>query len=307
MKKLNLLIILFLFGCSSKSNIKPIISYSFDGNRAYSYILEQCDLGPRSPGFEGHIKFENYLLDFFEKLNMEVKTQNFRYFNLLLNQEMNGKNYYVSLNPEISNRILLGAHWDTRSFADEETDVEKRKQPVVGANDGASGVAVLMEIANNLSNDSSVGVDLVFFDAEDVGIKGNSETFAEGSKYFSRNMPLKIKPEKAIIVDMVGDKRLNLPIERYSFQKNKKFVLELWGLAERLGLKSFSKMIKYEIYDDHIPLNDIAKIPAVDIIDFDYPNEFYNYWHTTEDTPDKCSPQSLAQVGVLLLNYIYEN
>ena len=178
---------------------------------------------------------------------------------------------------------------------------------VLGANDGASGVAVLMEIANILSNSSTVGVDLVFFDAEDVGIKGESETFAEGSKYFSKNMPLKIKPEKAIIVDMVGDKRLNLPIERYSFQKNKKFVLELWGLAERLGLKAFSKMIKYEIYDDHIPLNDLAQIPAVDIIDFDYPNEFYNYWHTTEDTPDKCSPQSLAQVGVLLLNYIHEN
>lgn len=307
MKKLYLINILILLGCSSKNSNELNMSRSFDGNRAYSYILEQCDLGPRSPGLEGHQKFEKYLLGFFEKLNMEVHTQNFKYFNLLLNQEMNGKNFYVSLNPEISRRILLGAHWDTRSFADEEIDEAKRKQPVLGANDGASGVAVLMEIANILSNSSTVGVDLVFFDAEDVGIKGESETFAEGSKYFSKNMPLKIKPEKAIIVDMVGDKRLNLPIERYSFQKNKKFVLELWGLAERLGLKAFSKMIKYEIYDDHIPLNDLAQIPAVDIIDFDYPNEFYNYWHTTEDTPDKCSPQSLAQVGVLLLNYIHEN
>ena len=307
MKKLYLITILILLGCSSKSINELNISHSFDGNRAYSYIIEQCDLGPRSPGLEGHQNFEKYLLGFFEKLNMEVRTQNFKYFNLLLNQEMNGKNFYVSLNPEISRRILLGAHWDTRSFADEEIDEAKRKQPVLGANDGASGVAVLMEIANILSNSSTVGVDLVFFDAEDVGIKGESETFAEGSKYFSKNMPLKIKPEKAIIVDMVGDKRLNLPIERYSFQKNKKFVLELWGLAERLGLKAFSKMIKYEIYDDHIPLNDLAQIPAVDIIDFDYPNEFYNYWHTTEDTPDKCSPQSLAHVGVLLLNYIHEN
>jgi glutaminyl-peptide cyclotransferase len=307
MKKLYLITILILLGCSSKSINELNISHSFDGNRAYSYIIEQCDLGPRSPGLEGHQKFEKYLLGFFEKLNMEVRTQNFKYFNFLLNQEMNGKNFYVSLNPEISRRILLGAHWDTRSFADEEIDEAKRKQPVLGANDGASGVAVLMEIANILSNSSTVGVDLVFFDAEDVGIKGESETFAEGSKYFSKNMPLKIKPEKAIIVDMVGDKRLNLPIERYSFQKNKKFVLDLWELAERLGLKAFSKMIKYEIYDDHIPLNDLAQIPAVDIIDFDYPNEFYNYWHTTEDTPDKCSPQSLAQVGVLLLNYIHEN
>lgn len=307
MKKLYLITILILLGCSSKSINELNISHSFDGNRAYSYIIEQCDLGPRSPGFEGHQNFEKYLLGFFEKLNMEVRTQNFKYFNFLLNQEMNGKNFYVSLNPEISRRILLGAHWDTRSFADEEIDEAKRKQPVLGANDGASGVAVLMEIANILSNSSTVGVDLVFFDAEDVGIKGESETFAEGSKYFSKNMPLKIKPEKAIIVDMVGDKRLNLPIERYSFQKNKKFVLDLWELAERLGLKAFSKMIKYEIYDDHIPLNDLAQIPAVDIIDFDYPNEFYNYWHTTEDTPDKCSPQSLAQVGVLLLNYIHEN
>jgi len=295
MKKLYLITILILLGCSSKSINELNISHSFDGNRAYSYIIEQCDLGPRSPGLEGHQNFEKYLLGFFEKLNMEVRTQNFKYFNLLLNQEMNGKNFYVSLNPEISRRILLGAHWDTRSFADEEIDEAKRKQPVLGANDGASGVAVLMEIANILSNSSTVGVDLVFFDAEDVGIKGESETFAEGSKYFSKNMPLKIKPEKAIIVDMVGDKRLNLPIERYSFQKNKKFVLELWGLAERLGLKAFSKMIKYEIYDDHIPLNDLAQIPAVDIIDFDYPNEFYNYWHTTEDTPDKCSPQKFFQ------------
>ena len=183
---------------------------------------------------------------------------------------------------------------------------ENRSIPILGANDGASGTAILMELANVFSkNNPPIGIDLVFFDAEDVGISGQPATYAMGSEYFSKNLPIE-KPNFAIIVDMVGDKSLKIPIERFSYQVNPEMVKEIWSLANDLGLSAFEYRVGYEIYDDHVPLWENAQIPAIDIIDFDYPNLFYNYWHTQNDIPENCSPQSLYQVGTLLLNYIYD-
>ena len=163
-----------------------------------------------------------------------------------------------------------------------------------------------MELAKIFSNNPPpIGIDLVFFDAEDVGISGQPTTYAMGSEYFSKNLPIQ-KPNSAIIVDMVGDKYLNIPIERYSYSVNADMVKEIWSLANELGLNAFEYKVGYDIYDDHVPLWENAKIPAIDIIDFDYPNLFYNYWHTQKDIPENCSPQSLQQVGTLLLNYIYD-
>ena len=212
----------------------------------------------------------------------------------------------AQFNLESEERLLLGAHWDTRSLSDEDPDEEKRSLPVLGANDGASGTAVLMELASIFSkNNPPIGIDIVFFDAEDVGINGKPYTFAMGSEYFSKNLPIE-KPNFAIIVDMVGDKSLKIPIERFSYQVNPEMVKEIWSLASDLGLSAFEYRVGYEIYDDHVPLWENAQIPAIDIIDFDYPNLFYNYWHTQKDIPENCSPQSLYQVGTLLLNYIYD-
>ena len=219
--------------------------------------------------------------------------------------ERNGKNFIIQFNENAEYRLLLGAHWDTRSLSDQDEEIENQSLPVLGANDGASGTSVLMELATIISEKNpEIGIDIVFFDAEDGGFSGQPETFALGSRFFAENLPI-VKPNFAIIVDMVGDKNLSIPIERISYNIAPEKVKEIWNLAEELSLPAFKKTIDLEIYDDHVPLWEVAAIPAIDIIDFQYPNMFYNHWHTQRDTPENCSPQSLGQVGNLLVNYIY--
>ena len=298
-----ILFIFLLISCSSNDNKKNIPT--FDGNNAYQYIVEQCNFGPRNPGSTGHKEFaiflEKYLLEFTEN----VTVQDFNYIEHITGVERRGKNIIAQFNIDAENRLLIGAHWDTRAFSDEDSDEKNRSLPILGANDGASGTSVLMELAKIFSqNNPPMGIDLVFFDAEDVGISGKPKTYAMGSEYFSKNLPIK-KPKNAIIVDMVGDKYLQIPIERFSYQINPTLVKEIWSLADELNLSAFEYRIGYEIYDDHVPLWENAQIPAIDIIDFDYPNLFYNHWHTQNDLPENCSPQSLQQIGTLLLNYIY--
>jgi Zn-dependent M28 family amino/carboxypeptidase len=189
-------------------------------------------------------------------------------------------------------QIILGAHYDTRMFADNDPDPAKHLEPVPGANDGASGVAVLLELARVLPEDS-IPVWLVFFDTEDNGrIEGwdwilGSQAFVDG---------LDFQPEAAVIVDMIGDADQNIYIERNS---DPALVDEIWGIAAELGYQgAFIPTPKYSMLDDHAPFLK-AGIPAVDIIDFDYP-----YWHTIEDTVDKVSAQSLEAVGRTLEEWI---
>ena len=295
-----LILIFFIYSCE-KNDIPQ-----FDGKHSYDFLLKQCEFGPRNPGSIGHQQFSKYLEEFLNEIDNEIIVQNFKYKEHITSKMQNGKNFIIQFNKESNERLLIGAHWDTRSISDEETELDKRELPVLGANDGASGTAVLMELALVFKdNPPPMGVDLVFFDAEDVGISGQPKTFAMGSEYFSKNLPIK-KPKNAIIVDMVGDKNLKIPIERFSYKTNPDLVKELWSLAEELDLEAFNYTLGYEIYDDHVPLWENAQIPAIDIIDFDYPNLFYNYWHTQNDVVENCSPQSLQQVGTLLLNYIYD-
>ena len=300
MRILILIFIFFIYSCE-KNDIPQ-----FDGKHSYDFLLKQCEFGPRNPGSIGHQQFSKYLEEFLNEIDNEIIVQNFKYKEHITSKMQNGKNFIIQFNKESNERLLIGAHWDTRSISDEETELDKRELPVLGANDGASGTAVLMELALVFKdNPPPMGVDLVFFDAEDVGISGQPKTFAMGSEYFSKNLPIK-KPKNAIIVDMVGDKNLKIPIERFSYKTNPDLVKELWSLAEELDLEAFNYTLGYEIYDDHVPLWENAQIPAIDIIDFDYPNLFYNYWHTQNDVVENCSPQSLQQVGTLLLNYIYD-
>jgi Zn-dependent M28 family amino/carboxypeptidase len=202
-------------------------------------------------------------------------------------------------------QILIGAHWDTRPWADEDPEPEKRNDPIVGANDGASGVAVVLELARILNvSPPPIGVTLVLFDGEDMGRSGIPKSYAQGSLAFAKDLPIE-KPDEAIILDMIGDAELHIPIERFSYQQNRQLVKKLWGLAKVLNLGAFESRIVHTIYDDHVPLWAEAKIPAVDIIDFNYPNSNKNYWHTTQDLPENCSAESLGQVGTLLVHYIY--
>ena len=304
MKRIFPLILVIFFGCSAPSK-KSIDIPNFNSSKAFTYLVKQCEFGPRNPGSPGHLEFSNYLEDFLNQLEGNIIIQEFIYTEPITDMERNGKNFIIQFNEEAEYRLLLGAHWDTRSLSDQDEVVENQSLPVLGANDGASGTSVLMELSTIISEKNpDIGIDIVFFDAEDGGFAGQPETFALGSKYFAENLPI-AKPNFAIIVDMVGDKNLTIPIERISYNIAPKKVKEIWNLAEELSLPAFKKTIAQEIYDDHVPLWEIAEIPAIDIIDFQYPNMFYNHWHTQSDTPENCSSQSLGQVGNLLVNYIY--
>ena len=150
----------------------------------------------------------------------------------------------------------------------------------------------------------SIGVNLVFFDGEDMGTPGKSNTYCLGSQYFAKQLPINHVKE-AINLDMVGDKQLHLPIEKYSLEFHPQLVRYLWKRADQMGLDAFDMTPQYAIYDDHVPLYQIAGIPSIDLIDFKYPNPYGNFWHTMNDLPEHCSAESLGQVGRLMVDYIY--
>lgn len=289
-------LVLFCTACTNEVDL-------FSGESAFAYLEKQCSFGPRNPGSKGHAECKQYLMAELQQFADTLFVQEFELIVPGDSKKSTLTNIIARFNPNAQQQILLGAHWDTRPWADQAFEYKSR--PVLGANDGASGVAVLLELAKMFSNNPpSVGVSIVLFDAEDFGSAGNPKTFARGSQHFASNLPI-AKPDYAIIIDMVGDAELSLPIERNSFRQNRKLIKELWGQAADLDLKAFVPSIKHTVFDDHVPLFEIAGIPSIDIIDFDYPNVYQNYWHTHEDTPDKCSAESLEQVGTLLVHHIY--
>ena len=300
---------LFFYNCISFLSIVIIFSCNdsvpnFDENSAYQFLLDQCDFGPRNPGSEGYNNCKQYLIKTLDSYSDTVFTQPF-VINDIDDTQYDLDNIIAQYNINSNSHLLLGAHWDTRPWADSDLNIEKHNQPIIGANDGASGVSVLLELAKIFHyNPPPIRVSIVLFDAEDMGRPGVPKSYARGSQFFAKNLPIE-KPDEAIILDMIGDKELHIPIERYSYQQNKDLVKKLWSLANKLNLEAFESRIVHTIYDDHVPLWQEAKIPAIDIIDFNYPNRYSNYWHTSQDTPDNCSAQSLGQVGNLLVHYIY--
>ena len=277
----------------------------FSGKNAFQYLEKQCSFGPRNPGSKGYKDCLSYLLQQMQSTADTVWIQPFNYNDPHRGDNYNLQNIIARFNPNAEKQILLGAHWDTRPWSDQETELTNQNKPFLGANDGASGVAVLLEIAHILKEKpSETGVTIIFFDGEDLGMSGEDRSYAQGSQFFAKNLPIP-KPDHAIIIDMIGDKNLHLPIERLSYRNAPRLARELWKLANKLNLPAFDQTLGYSIFDDHVPLWEFAKIQSIDIIDFDYPNKRENYWHTQKDTPDKCSPASLAQVGTLLTNHIY--
>ena len=277
----------------------------FNGNAAFTHLVAQCDFGPRNPGSVGHQKALDYFLNVLTTLADTVSTQSFTEIMPRSKQKVEMHNIIAQFNPKAKKQIMISAHWDTRPWGDRSLSIMRKDQPILGANDGASGVAILLELAKVLhDNPQKIGVNLVLFDAEDFGSSGDSWSYCKGSQYFAKNLPITL-PEYAINLDMVGDANLEIYIERISYKQNPSLVLELWGLAEELKLSGFKKMAKHSIFDDHVPLYELAGIPAVDIIDFDYPDEKTNYHHTYNDIVENCSPESLRQVGTLMVHHIY--
>jgi len=274
---------------------------TFSGRRAYDHLKAQCDFGPRNPGSDGHRRCGEFLFSALKKTADTVQTQSFTMTYGSPPRNSEGTNFIASFRPLDPERILLCAHWDTRPWADKDPDPDRRREPILGANDGASGVAVLLEIARMLHDaPPKIGVDIVFFDGEDAGRPNSERDWIQGSSSYASRLKPGYHPRFGILIDMVGDADLEIYKEINSCSFARAVVDKVWDKAAELSLKTFHSDARHAMLDDHLPLLE-AGIPCIDIIDFDYP-----YWHTMGDTPDKCSAASLEQIGCLLAAVIYE-
>ena len=264
----------------------------FNGHTAFTYIEQQMAFGPRIPNTPGHVKTGDWLLSTLRARADTVVVQEFRQVtskgaNLRL------RNFFARFRSQATERILFLAHWDTRPFADKSQNLAQQRMPVPGANDGASGVAVLLGVADALkATPPTVGVDLLFVDGEDYGNFSDSTETLLGARYFATHLPPGYTTLFAVLFDMVGDKDLQFYQEGYSLAVAPEVVQRVWQTADRLGYsRVFIPRAGQTLIDDHVPLQH-AGIHAIDVIDFDFPSH-----HTSEDTIDKVSAESLQIVG----------
>lgn len=285
-------------GCSPSADT-PV----FDQNRAFDLLKKQVDIGPRYPGSPGQGACADLIVSQIKPYANDVTVQEFQ-------QTISGKtiplrNIIAKFNTSAKKWIILAAHWDTRPISDMEIDAAKRAKPILGANDGASGVAVLLELARMFGERKpDVGVMMVFFDGEDYAVEPPSDkTMFLGSKYFAKHLDAntKARVKYGILLDMVGDKNLDVHKESASLQSAPEVVDRVWDTAKTLGYeKSFIRTSQLAISDDHLPLIE-AGVKFVDIIDFNYGS-----WHTLDDMVDKCSAESLKIVGDVIAHVVYE-
>ncbi len=305
---------------SDKKQSRQVEIPIFSADSAYSYVAEQLAFGPRVPGSSAHAKAADWLLNHLLRHADTALIQPFkaRVYN---NNIFDGKNIIGIFNPQARKRILLAAHWDSRPYADHDPDPQNRRQPIDGANDGASGVGVLLEIARLLREkplDASLGVDIIFFDLEDYGPhqddprSGSSEEhWALGSLHWARNPHVPgYRAQFGILLDMVGAPNAVFPREYFSQQYASWVLDKVWRTAQRLGYDDkFVNKPGAPISDDHLPVNQIAGIPMINIIHLD-PNSsngtFYEYWHTLGDNLSQIDPKTLKAVGEVVTRVIYE-
>jgi hypothetical protein len=289
----------------------------FNADSAYSYIKDQVEFGPRVPNTQNHNLCRQYLIQKLKDWSDTVFIQSFkaRTFDGTM---LNGTNIIGAFNPQNNNRVLLCAHWDSRPFADHDPDPAKRKTPVDAANDGASGVGVLLEIARVLhSQKPAIGIDIFLIDVEDYGpphdlqMDDSNDYYGLGSQYWSKNPhDPDYVARYAILLDMVGGKNARFYMEGFSLNYASGVLKKVWNTAEEIGYGSYFlfEQAGY-IDDDHKYINEMAKIPAIDIIqlDPDSPNgSFFEYWHTTGDKLNVIDKGTLKAVGQTLLTVIFE-
>jgi Peptidase family M28 len=279
----------------------------FDGQQAFQYLEQLCEIGPRPSGSPGMQQQQKFLSTHFQKLGAKVELQSFDTRHPENGSRVTLSNIIIQWHPERDQRVLVCAHYDTRPFPDE--DRRNPKGTFVGANDGASGVALLMELGRHMpALEGPYGIDFVLFDAEELVFDKNRDKYFLGSEHFAREYvanPPAHRYRAGVLLDMVGDAHLDFYQERNSLFHARSIVNGIWSTANRLGIREFIRRPGYEIRDDHLALNRIARIPTCDIIDFDYPRpRAKSYWHTEADTPDKCSPLSLAKVGWVMLEWL---
>ena len=301
----NMLLLSFLMiplaGFPGAASGQPVPT--FKGKAAFAYLLKQTDFGPRNPNSGGHEACLGFLAETLRRSADQVRLQHFTHRGY--GEELWLTNVIASFRPELQDRILLCAHWDTRPRADRDENPMRRKQPIPGANDGASGVAVLLHLADLMkASPPPLGVDIVLFDGEDYGLEGDHSKYLLGSRFFVSEKPSDYRPRFGILLDMVGDKVLELPKEQNSIRLAPDIVELVWNNARELGIKQFASKVGEEIFDDHLPLNQ-AGIKTIDIIDFNYPDETNRFWHTHNDVPENCSAETLEAVGTVLTHIVY--
>lgn len=329
---LPLLLILVICACNNKpnpvknetpntSNLSPLISNLFNADSAFAFVKAQTDFGPRVPNTEAHEQCAAWLVNKLSEYADTVMVQEFR-TRLFNNKGIDGKNIIASFNPKAAKRIILCAHWDSRPFADHDPDEANWNHPIDGANDGASGVGVLIESARCFRQQplpEKVGVDIILFDLEDYGPRqdqaeqyydGHHNHWALGSQHWAAQHHLPgYKANFGILLDMVGGSKPNFMKEYYSQSYAAWLGNKVWRTAQDLGYgQYFVNELGDPISDDHLPMNEIAGIPTIDIIDLQ-PNSsnesFPEVWHTLNDNLENIDKSTLGMVGKVLIHTVY--
>ena len=317
---LSFLIVAALFSsCKSNKQVEEVLNPvgpAFIADSAMAYCQAQCNFGPRTMNSKAHDLCEEWIINKFKGFGLEVETQKADLTGWD-GTKLHSTNIIARFNPQAERRILICAHWDSRPWADNDPDSTNWHKPVLAANDGASGVGVMLEVARLLQNDTTlaIGVDLVCFDAEDYGTpqwaeknEDSENTWALGAQYWAKNLPENYKPQFGILLDMVGGQGAKIYQEQNSIRYAASIVDKVWSAARHAGFSSvFANEVGGGVTDDHIPVNE-AGIPTVDIIPF-YPDcrqsSFGPTWHTINDDMEHLDINTLKAVGQTLIQVIY--
>lgn len=286
----SLLIALAFMACVTPTP-PPLKPPRFDQERAFQRLRELCAFGPRNHGSEGKAKVEEWIQQTLRNAGAEVTVHSFQHTPKGASKPEIFRNIVARINPKQTRRVLIATHYDTRSTADKDPDESRRNEPIIGANDGGSGVAVLLEMAALWKDElPPVGIDMIFFDGEDFGRGPELDDYFLGSKAYVRDFP-DYRPDWGVVLDMVGDADFAIRKERDSLARASAIVEGVWNAAARVKSNGILDERGGLVYDDHTAFLEKG-IPVVLLIDFSY-----KWFHTTADTPDKCSASSLGQVG----------
>lgn len=289
-----------------KAEVYKQVSPNFNADSAFGFVEKQVSFGPRVTNSEAHKKCGDWMVSELKKMcdNVIEQKTTLTHFD---GQKLNVRNIIGEINPKATKRILLCAHWDSRPYADE--DKVNADKPILAANDGASGVGVLMEIARVIKESPiTIGIDIVLFDAEDWGKPNHENSYCRGSQYWSENLHKpSYKADYGILLDMVGAANAKFAWEGYSVKYARPVLEKVWSIGNALGYNNFVYYQRGAITDDHAYVNEKAGIPTIDIIHFDTntPSQFPEHWHTHRDNMNVIDRKTLKAVGQTLLEVIY--
>lgn len=320
-----LLLSVALTGCKNQNQASAgqdtdtiaVTQVQFNADSAYASVVAQCDFGPRVPGSAAHDRCGDYIVSRFKALGLSVSEQRTDQ-KAWDGKVLHTRNIIAAYRPELADRIIICTHWESRPWADADPDSSLHRQPVMAANDGASGVAVMLEVARKLEElKPELGIDFICFDSEDYGMPYWAETddvadgsdWCLGSQYWAAHPHVPgYKARFGILLDMVGGRDARFCFEGISMRYASEVMVHVWDAAGRAGA---SQLFLAEqggyAQDDHVPMNEVAGIPTIDIIPYvEGEHTFGETWHTTQDTPENISRETLKGVGQTLLQFLSE-